>query len=304
MRDLVAGVVVTYNRKALLEKCLSGLLAQSRPLDRIFIVDNASSDGTDETFSKAGGHKGNVIEYVRLPENVGGAGGFHAGMELASEAGYDWIWLMDDDAFAHPDALQMLLAHEKEADILVSVQLDSAGRPYGASEEEDGAIVPLRLTPGFGLTQTAGFSFVGPLIRRRCILACGLPRADFFIAGDDVEYALRMKRAGFSAVLVEDSLIAHEYGGGHFVRRFLWRQSVRYPQPNWKAYYQARNDTVIRLLYARRKPIAILTCILKLLRLTIGEMIYEPERVLSRSWLRTKGVVDALRGRLGRTVAP
>ncbi len=42
----VAAVVVTYNRKVLLKECLDALLAQTRPLDSIIVVDNASTDGT------------------------------------------------------------------------------------------------------------------------------------------------------------------------------------------------------------------------------------------------------------------
>src|SRR6266508_948798 len=42
----VAAVVVTFNRAELLRCALTALAAQSRPVDEIVVVDNASSDGT------------------------------------------------------------------------------------------------------------------------------------------------------------------------------------------------------------------------------------------------------------------
>ena len=41
-------MVVTYNRKVMLEECLEALLRQSRPVDTILLVDNHSTDGTLE----------------------------------------------------------------------------------------------------------------------------------------------------------------------------------------------------------------------------------------------------------------
>lgn len=87
----VAAVVVTYNRKELLRECLQALLNQTRPLDEIIVVDNASTDGTDQMIPE----EFPQITHVRLPENIGGAGGFHEGMKLAYEKGHDWIWVMD-----------------------------------------------------------------------------------------------------------------------------------------------------------------------------------------------------------------
>lgn len=85
----VAAVVVTYNRKELLRECLNALLNQTRPLDEIIVIDNASTDGTQEMIAKEFPY----ITYVLMSENIGGAGGFHEGMKLAYEKGYDWIWV-------------------------------------------------------------------------------------------------------------------------------------------------------------------------------------------------------------------
>jgi GT2 family glycosyltransferase len=103
-----AAVVVAFNRKKLLTECLDGLLRQSLPLDAIYVVDNASTDGTDAYLQKNGYLDEPQIRYIRLPVNSGGAGGFYHGVRVAFEAGYDWIWLMDDDTEPEANALKLM----------------------------------------------------------------------------------------------------------------------------------------------------------------------------------------------------
>ena len=87
----IAAVVVTFNRKEYLVKNIEALLAQvNAPMD-ILIIDNASTDGTEETirhYMDAG-----QILYENTGENLGGAGGFNFGIRRAYEAGYDAIWI-------------------------------------------------------------------------------------------------------------------------------------------------------------------------------------------------------------------
>ncbi|MBY8848586.1 glycosyltransferase, partial [Saccharothrix sp. MB29] len=88
----VAAVVVTYNRKDKLPKVLDHVLAQTQRPDLLVIVDNASTDGTDEVLRRYEGTDGVVL--VRLDENTGGAGGFATGMNKAYEQGADFVWIM------------------------------------------------------------------------------------------------------------------------------------------------------------------------------------------------------------------
>ena len=103
----VCAVVVTYNRRDLLEECLAALAAQTHPVDHLLVIDNASTDGTPELLRE---RYADQAELVALATNEGGAGGFHEGLRLGHAAGYDWIWLMDDDTIPSPTALQELLA--------------------------------------------------------------------------------------------------------------------------------------------------------------------------------------------------
>jgi rhamnopyranosyl-N-acetylglucosaminyl-diphospho-decaprenol beta-1,3/1,4-galactofuranosyltransferase len=91
MHQTVAAVVVTYNRSRLLLECLDALLRQTRPVDKIVLIDNASTDGTVEVLRSRGYLANPKIDYQRSEFNSGGAGGFHDGMKRAHELGFDWI---------------------------------------------------------------------------------------------------------------------------------------------------------------------------------------------------------------------
>ncbi len=112
----VCALVVTFNRRALLAECLDALLAQTHPVARIVVVDNASTDGTPELLRKRGFLDRPEVELVRLPENLGSSGGFATGIERARAGDEDWVWVMDDDAEPRPDALATLLAAPQAAD--------------------------------------------------------------------------------------------------------------------------------------------------------------------------------------------
>ena len=114
MTDQVAAVVVTYNRVDKLGRVLDSILAQTRPVDRLIVIDNASTDSTPQLLAVYDDDP--RVEVVRLDSNTGGAGGFSAGMERAYERGADWVWIMDDDCYTEESALEKLLAGHSEAE--------------------------------------------------------------------------------------------------------------------------------------------------------------------------------------------
>ena len=101
--EKVIAVVVTYNRKALLVECINALRAQSRPLDGILIVNNGSTDGTEEWLQQQ-----TDIQFISQ-KNTGSSGGFSTGISWAYSNGYSWIWCMDDDGYPKQDALEKIL---------------------------------------------------------------------------------------------------------------------------------------------------------------------------------------------------
>ena len=81
MDNLVAAIVVTYNRKTLLVENINALLSQTRAdkLD-VIIIDNASNDGTYDEIKPLLDSNNNLY-YTNTGDNLGGAGGFSYGIK-------------------------------------------------------------------------------------------------------------------------------------------------------------------------------------------------------------------------------
>jgi GT2 family glycosyltransferase len=243
----VAAVVVTYNRKEKLGKVLEHILAQSHGLDWVVVVDNASTDGTDAMLARY--QVDERITVLRLPKNVGGAGGFAAGMARAYEMGADFLWIMDDDCYPNPDALEELINGLGKAQQTLGAQ-----PPYACSVVKwtDGSICEMN-NPGttrdwgrlLSLGQQAVLathcSFVSVLVPRGTLTRFGLPLEPYFIWFDDMEYTLRISQAG-SGVQVLTSVVVHD---------LPVNQGVNFGQITdsnvWKYEYGARNEASYRL---------------------------------------------------------
>src|SRR5271165_3564782 len=97
MRVLVH--IHTFNDAEVIEQALRGVQRQTRPVDGIVIVDNASTDGTlKRTFPE-------TVTIIRNAENLGSSGAVAVGFSHASREKFDWIWILDADSVPEPDAL-------------------------------------------------------------------------------------------------------------------------------------------------------------------------------------------------------
>jgi rhamnopyranosyl-N-acetylglucosaminyl-diphospho-decaprenol beta-1,3/1,4-galactofuranosyltransferase len=195
----VAAVVVTYNRKDYLAGLLPTLLAQSRPLDAIYVVDNASTDGTADFLAEQYGDEP-VIRNLRLETNSGGSGGFYAGVRQAYLDGHHWFWLMDDDVTALPDGLEGLLAFGSQAGCIHGRRIDFHGGPFfwqPRMNEFLGIPLPYLRDPfaaGEKVFETNSGVFEGMLVSRDVVSRIGPPDPRFFITWDDAVYALVASR--------------------------------------------------------------------------------------------------------------
>jgi rhamnopyranosyl-N-acetylglucosaminyl-diphospho-decaprenol beta-1,3/1,4-galactofuranosyltransferase len=250
--ETVAVVVVTYNRAALLTRMLAGLAALDRRPDRVIVVDNASTDHTATVLDAV---HDLPLQVIRPEENLGGAGGFHLGVQAAQEQGYDRIWLLDDDVVPAPDCLSVLLAVDDHlSDCLMVVREDLQGRLVEKAALRFDLRNPLRIKPKTAMVETTygtraampalveleNIPFEGFLVRRRVVEAIGLPDPTFFIFYDDVDFALRARRAGFHIYAVRDAVL---------VRQLDFDQQL--DLAGWKGYYMYRNLFTIHLRYGQ-----------------------------------------------------
>ena len=238
-----AAVIVTSNRSAKLMKVLDALEGQTVRPDLIFVIDNASTDNTGELVSERA-RSLTEIRYIRLPKNVGGAGGFHEGVKAAYAAGVNFMWISDDDAYPHPDAIEKLLAAYAE------FESTTGYRPsFACSRVEwiDGTMCemntpravwdwPRFVQPGKAWALVDSCSFVSALIPRWAVAAHGLPISDDFIWFDDAEYTRRIARS-YPGIYVPESRVTHDTPENKGVNYgFVNAKSL------WKFRYGARNE--------------------------------------------------------------
>jgi GT2 family glycosyltransferase len=229
----VTAVVVTYNRRDLLRESLQAVMAQTTPVGRVIVIDNASDDGTQEMLAT----EFPQLDIHRLASNTGGAGGFARGIELARASETDWIWLMDDDTVPTQTALERLLvAHsrfpgDQSPVVLGSVAVWTDGRlhPMNVTPPRlDGPSSYLAAERGCVSVRTA--SFVSLMVSAEVARKEALPEAGYFIWNDDVEYTGRVLRERLG-VVVTDSIVVHktkQFGGA-------WND------PGERLYYAVRN---------------------------------------------------------------
>lgn len=211
-RERVVAVVVAYDRRDLLIEALDALKNQTRPVDRVLVVDNASPD---DSAVVAAEHpvRATVLELAR---NTGGAGGFAAGMAHAvDELDADLVWLMDDDTIPTPTALEELLAARSAYDGPVAllgsrvVWHDGRDHPMNTPRRRPGATVVQRTrAQAAGAVPVRSSSFVSMLVDTRAIRYHGLPVADYFIWNDDFEFSARLLRNG-TGLYVPASVVEH-----------------------------------------------------------------------------------------------
>ncbi len=210
MSKRIAAIVVTYNRLAFLQRCIEALRAQHSSALDILIIDNASTDGTGDTLAPLAAD--GTIRYHNTGKNLGGAGGFNYGMRLAVEAGYDYLWIMDDDCIPDAGALDALLAADKELDgrygFLSGVAYWKDGSPCNMNIQKTGLKTKIEdyTTP---LVPVMMATFVSCFFPRARVLEVGLPIKDFFIWSDDLEYTRRLSRR-YPCYVVNGSRALHD----------------------------------------------------------------------------------------------
>ena len=324
MKNTVCAVVVTYNRKELLIKCLKSLLKQTTPLQAIIIIDNNSTDNTEELLLQENyithiTDKNNkkttqtttindtTIKYIRLPENVGGAGGFYEGVKTAYEDNYDWVWIMDDDAFPTENCLEKLTPYYDTEDTvaLASLKVDLDDNILyhhrGYFNFSHGLPIQEHITPEDTqrkVTDIDMASFVGLLVKREAISKIGFPKKEFFIHADDLEYCIRLRSQG-KIKLINDSIIKHAEGSvkGTFEKTVLGITVNRRPYDKlWINYYMQRNLIWIGRKYSTNKLSLYLTIMKNYLMTMIGIIVFDDHKT-RRIKFYTNSYLDGLKSR-------
>ena len=264
----VLAIIVAYNSPQALERCLRSLDAQTRRVDGVLVVDNsepvpADTSGIDVDITKQ-------TRVLVAGSNMGPAGGFALGLATFMEEGdFSHAWLMDDDCYPEPTALQIIL------DAAAGVRPGSVVFPSAVYEATGVAMN----YPGWS----------GVLIDRLAVRLAGLPRAEMFWWAEDTEYLqFRLPHKGVIVVRAPEARVLYD-----LIRRVGGR-------PAWKYYYEVRNMVWFRLAVQRGSEAW------KLPRTVfglLGSALVREGRGEKLS-MYGKGLAHGLMGRLGDQVKP
>ncbi|MEO5357440.1 MAG: glycosyltransferase family 2 protein [Nitrospirae bacterium YQR-1] len=314
----VCAVVVTYNRKTLLLECLEGIKKQTAPVEAIYLVDNASVDGTPEALLDAGliselpqqglndsaiyTYKPDTLEgitlyYIRMHKNTGGAGGFHEGLKRAYENPYSWFWLMDDDVEPLPTALSTQLSFSGIGKCIMPGKKFLDGTVL--VDDSHFCLTTGKMTPVKGSIFSAAepFScknygtFEGMLISREVVEKVGLPDTRFFYIGDDFVYGAMASL--YTNVLMLKEPVFLKKLKREDAKTVMGKDSVRLR--DMEIYYGTRNRFLI-FEYLKKlgtfSSVAYVSVFLGVLRSTAGILFID--RSLRKLYLLYKGLSDGI----------
>lgn len=290
MAQDVAAIIVTHNRRDILARALRDLRAQSAPPAAIIVVDNCSQDGTADYV------RGSFpsVYVVESPDNTGFAGGVTIGLRTACELGYSWSWVFNDDDTPTRNALERLLevlrTLPQDVGMLAPARVDSHGKPFTLGSRWRGRHLHLdwhdSLSDPVALDIVA---FSGTLMSMAMVRDVGLPRADFFMMLEELEFCLRTREKGWRVFVVPDFLVCAEAMGS----------SERVPP--WRGYYQTRNHLL--MVRDRHSLIEGYWWLLRTIKSIVAALMRGPDR-RARVAMRVRGIVDGARGVTGRSVDP
>ena len=240
----VIAVVVTYNRKECLKKCIESLRIQTYKNFDILIVNNGSTDGTDIYLDSL-----NDIKTIHQ-ENLGGAGGFYSGMKYGYDKGYEWVWLMDDDGIPDKSCLENMLRYQKEYAFISPIVLNKdnpSEMSFGTLKVHD--YNNIKETYPRGVIVGHANPFNGVLFRRDLVKDIGFPMKDMFIWGDENEYEARAVASGYIPVTVINAIHYHPKDRLVLYPDFLGKNCIVYVESKLKRYCKYRNFAYVLKTY-------------------------------------------------------
>ena len=116
-------VIVTYNAMQWIERCLCSLSLSNVPV-QVLVVDNGSTDGTQQFIHE----KFPDAELIQSNENLGFGKANNIGLQKALVEGYDYVYLLNQDAWVMPDTIEKLIDIQKnhlEYGVLSPMQLQA-----------------------------------------------------------------------------------------------------------------------------------------------------------------------------------
>ena len=243
---LVSAIVLNWNGAGMVEAAVASLLAQTLEGIEVLVVDNASTDGSDDAVEVLFAGR---VTLIRNERNLGFGAGNNVGLRAARGA---FVFLLNNDAEAAPTLLEEMVraaADDRIGMVAAKVLLHGEANLIDTTGH---LLYPDGLNRGRGRLEvdrgqydhcrTALFpSGAAGLYRRRMLDEIGLFDEEFFLYGDDAELGLRGRRAGWECAFAPRAVARHRYSRSagaysalkafHVERNRVWVLLKLFPWP-------------------------------------------------------------------------
>ena len=326
-------IVVNWNAKGLLEKCLASLVSQLEQPDEVLVVDNGSTDGSTDLVRR----RYPRVQMLALADNVGFARANNLGIQSARG---DYIALLNNDAEADPSWLGEMIAvlrANQGVGFCASKMLlwgqpsvaDACGDFYTA-EGVAGKIGHMLPAQSYDRPrQVFGASAGAAMYRREMLDDIGLFDEDFFMVHEDTDLSFRAQLGGYKCLYVPTATVYHRLsatiGRESDIHTYYGKRNIEFvylknmPTPLLLKFWALHVATELLLgailmkrgkgrpyLIAKRDALRMMPRMLekrKAIQRAARASPKEIDRILEKGWL-TNALRRRLRGGVGGTGTP
>jgi GT2 family glycosyltransferase len=288
-----AAFIMTFERAGLLHGTIQALLAQTLPPEKILVVDNSISDETGHLLQSL---KNEKVSYHRVGFNSGPAGAATIGLQILANEGFDWIyWGDDNDPPRDKTVFERLLALTPQltkAGAIGSIggKLNKVtGRTRNLRNNELGRVCEVDYIPG-------GKNFI---ISSTAVKTGILPSEELFFGFEELDYCLKLKRAGYKIYVDGEKWLASRIRSGRIDPNYKWSGSSLGKPITGRQYYSARN--ILYVLRWNRLYIAMIFNLFKILAKGVFDFRYGFSHGLKSFRIHSTAVLHFIIGKKYRT---
>ena len=262
-------VICNYNKKNDALACIRSILESKFKDYDIYVVDNASTDGSAEAIRNAYGEQ---VTLLVNQENLGGSGGFNTGLRAAFQKGYPYLMCVDNDALLDENAVGNLLAFLQEhpetgiaAAKIYHREAPDYVQQFGQKIDFENFCTDVTYLNAYEdgsmpeYVYTDAVAACALMIRRSVIEKIGFMPEENFLYWDDTEWCYLCNRAGWKVASVGNAMALHAMGAkkeleNTFPTYYAWRNWIRffmrYTEPgDWEAMAGTFLDSMFQIVY-------------------------------------------------------
>lgn len=262
-------VICNYNKKNDALACIRSILESKFQDYDIYVVDNASTDGSAEAIRNAYGEQ---VTLLVNQENLGGSGGFNTGLRAAFQKGYPYLMCVDNDALLDENAVGNLLAFLQEhpetgiaAAKIYHREAPDYVQQFGQKIDFENFCTDVTYLNAYEdgsmpeYVYTDAVAACALMIRRSVIEKIGFMPEENFLYWDDTEWCYLCNRAGWKVASVGNAMALHAMGAkkeleNTFPTYYAWRNWIRffmrYTEPGeWEAMAGTFLDSMFQIVY-------------------------------------------------------